>query len=170
MELVACVYDTPTGASAALDQLRQAQQDAAHPLSIRESAVLVREGDAAPRVDTSGPKGTRKGAAMGAAAGGLLAVLGPIGIVAGAVAGGAVGGLVGSRIQLGFPDAFLHRLQERLKPDHSALVVLLEHDPDQDPEQVRRVLEGAMSQAALVDSLVQEMLATEQTPIAAATN
>jgi uncharacterized membrane protein len=162
MELVARVYETPGGATQALDQLRHAQDSAEHPIKIREAAVLVRDGDSPPRVEDKGQSGLGKGAAMGAAAGGLLAILGPIGLAAGAIAGGAVGGLAGSRIDLGFPDAFVRGLQERLKPDHSALIVLIEHDREQDPADVRGVLEGAMSQETLVDTLVQEMLAAEQ--------
>jgi uncharacterized membrane protein len=163
MELVAKVYESPTGASEALEHLRQAQHGAEHPIQIREAVVLVRLGDGPPKVDDKGPSGLGKGAAMGVAAGGLLAMLGPIGLVAGAVAGGAVGGFAGSRIDLGFPDAFLQNLQQRLKPDHSALLLLIEHQPDQDPEQVKSVLEGAISQSTMVDTLVQEMLAAEQT-------
>jgi uncharacterized membrane protein len=168
MELIARVYDTPTGASEALEQLRQAQQSAEHPINIREAAVLARQGDGPPKVDEKGHTGLGKGAVTGVAAGGLLAMLGPIGLAAGAIAGGAVGGFAGSRINLGFPDAFLHSLQERLQPDHSALVVLVEHDWNQDPQQVHSVLDDAMSQSTLVDTLVQEMLAAEH-PAASAT-
>jgi uncharacterized membrane protein len=170
MELMARVYETPGGAAEALERLRQTQQSAAQPINIREAAVIVREGDAPPKIVDKGQSGTGKGVAAGVAAGGLLAMLGPIGLVAGAVTGGAIGGLAGSRVDLGFPDAFLRGLQERLKPDHSALVVLVEHDRDQDPAQVRSQLEGAMSQSDLVDTLVQDMLATEHSPVSAASS
>ena len=154
VQLIATFYDAPHGASEALEQLRQA------PIAIREAAVLVREGDSPPKVvdKQQSAQGTRKGAAMGIAAGGMLAALGPIGLVAGAVAGGAVGGLAGSRSGHQLPDTFLGGLEERLKPDQSALVVLIEHDAQQDSDQVRAVLEGAMSHTTLVDTLVQEML------------
>jgi uncharacterized membrane protein len=163
MELVARVYDTPGGAADALEHLREAQGSAAHPINIAEAAVLVRQGDAAPTVqDKGGQSNTAKGVAMGVAAGGLLAMLGPIGLVAGAVAGGAVGGFAGSRhLELGFPEAFLKKLQEQLKPDHSALVILIERNADQDPAELQSVLDGALSHEAMVDTLVQEMLAAE---------
>jgi uncharacterized membrane protein len=170
MELFARVYESPGGASEALKQLEQAQKDAQHPIKLREAAVLVRQGDAPPRIEGKGESGTGKGIAKGVAAGGLLAMLGPIGLVAGAVGGGAIGGVVGSRVDLGFPDTFLKGLQEKLKPDHSALIVLVEHDRDQDPAEVRGILEGAMSQSALVDTLVQDMLATEEPAVAAGHN
>jgi uncharacterized membrane protein len=167
MELFARVYDTPVGAAEALKQLEQAQQDAQHPIKLREAAVLVREGDGPPRIEGKGESGTGKGVAKGVAAGGLLAMLGPIGLVAGAVGGGAIGGVIGSRVDLGFPDTFLKGLQQKLQPDHSALIVLVEHDQDEDPAEVRAILEGAVSQSALVDTLVQDMLATEQPTVAA---
>jgi uncharacterized membrane protein len=167
MELFARVYDTLGGATEALTQLEQAQQDAQHPIKIREAAVLVRQGDGPPKIEGKGESRTGKGVAKGVVAGGLLAMLGPIGLVAGAVGGGAVGGVIGSRVDLGFPDTFLKGLEEKLQPDHSALVVLVEHDRDQDPAEVRGILEGAMSQTALVDTIVQEMLAAEQPPVAA---
>jgi uncharacterized membrane protein len=78
-----------------------------------------------------------------------------------------VGGIAGSHIDLGFPDSFLKGLQERLQPNHSALVVLVEHDPDQDSAEVHGVLDGAMSQGALVDAIVQDMLASEQPAVPA---
>jgi uncharacterized membrane protein len=167
MELFARVYDSPGGASEAMTQLEQAQQDAQHPIKLREAVVLVRQGDGPPKIEGKGESGTGKGIAKGVAAGGLLAMLGPIGLVAGAVGGGAVGGVIGSRVDLGFPDSFLKGLQEKLKPDHSALIVLVEHDRDQDPAEVRGILEGAMSQSTLVDTLVQDMLAAEQPAVAA---
>jgi len=167
MELLARVYDTPGAAAEALSSVRASQEQAAHPINIREVAVLSRDGDGPPKVDHKGQSSTGKGAAMGLAAGGLLAALGPIGIVAGLAAGGAIGGFAGSRIELGLPDAFLKSLQQQLKPDHSALILLVERDPDQDPQEVQGVLDGAMSQSALVDSLVQNLLATEHAPVAA---
>jgi uncharacterized membrane protein len=167
MELVGHVYDTSTGAAQALEQLRKAQDSAEHPIKIRQAAVLVREGDGPAKVTDGGQSAAGKGAATGVAAGGLLAMLGPIGLVAGAVAGGAVGAFAGSRIDLGFPDAFLKGLEERLKPDHSALVVLVEHELDEDPAEVRGVLDGATSHATMVDTLVQDMLAAEQPAVPA---
>ena len=58
-------------------------------------------------------------------------------------------------------------LKERLQPDHSALVVLIEHDAEHDPEEVRKVIDGAMSQPTLVDTLVQELLAAEHPSVPA---
>jgi uncharacterized membrane protein len=158
------VYDTPSGASAALDKLNA--QDT--PIHIREAVVLVRQGDAAARVEgKKGQSNTGKRIAMGVAAGGLLAMLGPVGLAAGVLGGGAIGGLTGSRVQLGFPEAFLKELQGRLQPDHSALLLLVEYAPDQDPTQVDNLLEGAISHEAIVERLVQEMLTTEEAPVPA---
>jgi uncharacterized membrane protein len=168
MELLAQVYDTPVGAGEAFDQLSQSQEHAEHPIKIREAAVLVREGDGPTRLEDKGKgKGPGKSVVAGVAVGGMLAMLGPIGLVAGAVAGGAVGGLAGSHVDLGFPKAFLDRLKEGLKPDHSALVLLIEHDWEQDLAEVHSVLAGAMSHDTLVETLVQEMLASEQPPVPA---
>jgi uncharacterized membrane protein len=167
MELVGRVYDTSTGAGQALEQLTKAQDSAEHPIKIRESAVLVREGDGPAKLSGGGQTAAGKGAGMGVAAGGLLAMLGPVGLVAGAVAGGAVGAFAGSRVDLGFPETFLKGLEERLKPDHSALIVLVEHELDEDPTEVRAVLDGAISHSSMVDKLVQDMLAAEQPAVPA---
>jgi uncharacterized membrane protein len=103
--------------------------------------------------------GLGKSVAVGAAAGALMAMLGPVGLVAGAVAGGAIGGVVGPNLQLGFPSAFLQRLQDRLEPNHSALVVLVEHDSAGGLKEALGQVDGIISQDDLVDTVVQEMLA-----------
>lgn len=161
MELVARIYDTPGGAAEALESLRNSQEHTEHPINIREVAVLIRDGDAPPHVDRRAQSKVGKGAAVGAAAGGLLAALGPVGLLVGVAAGGAVGGFAGAHLELGLPDTLLNSMQAALKPDHSALIVLFEHHPDQDSQEVRALLDGAISHASMVDSLVQELLVAE---------
>jgi len=43
----------------------------------------------------------------------------------------------------------------------------VEHALDEAPAEVRAVLDGAISHAAMVDTLVQDMLATEQPAVPA---
>ena len=61
-------------------------------------------------------------------------------------------------MDMGFPDAFLKRLEERLEPGHSALVVLVEHDEAHDLAEALRASDDVVGGQQIVDTLVQEML------------
>ena len=75
-----------------------------------------------------------------------------------AVIGGGLGAAAGPKIDMGFPDAFLKRLEERLKPGHSALVVLVEHDYAHDLAEALQASDDVIGGQQIVDILVQAML------------
>jgi uncharacterized membrane protein len=158
VQLVARVFDTTDGAQQALDLLREAATTPGPEIKIREAAVLVRDADGTPRITQTHQSNTGKGALVGGAAGGLLTLLGPIGFVAGAAVGAGVGAIVGSRADSGLPDAFLERLEKRVEPGHSALVVLVEHGYAQDLMDVLAEPDKAIAGQTMVDTLVQELL------------
>jgi len=166
LELLAKVFDGTDEAAKALEYVRGLEHQVGRPIHVREAAVLVRDGEGKARIDQSS-KGTGKGAAIGAVAGGLITLLGPLGLVAGAAIGGGVGAIAGSRSDMGFPDAFLKRLEDRLQPGHSALVLLVEHDQAQDLADSITKYEDVVGGQQLVDTLVQELL-IEATPPAQA--
>jgi uncharacterized membrane protein len=67
------------------------------------------------------------GAAIGAAGGGLLALIGgPVGLLAMAAAGGVVGGVAGHYLGKPISKGDLKELGEKLPPDSSAFLLLLE--------------------------------------------
>jgi uncharacterized membrane protein len=163
MELVAKLFTEPDKAQQALDYLKDLTRSPGRPLKIREAAVLVRDADGTPRIVQSSQPSMAKGALVGAATGGLLTLLGPLGVVAGAAIGGGVGAVGGPKMDMGFPDAFLKRLETHLEPGQSALIVLVEHDYAQDLTDALAASDNVIGGQKLVDTLVQELL-VETTP------
>jgi len=158
MELLARVFNDMKGAEEALDRLHQAARSSGKDLKVREAAVLVRDADGKARIVQSSQPSMGKGALVGAAAGGLLTLLGPLGIVAGAALGAGAGAVVGPKIDMGFPDAFLKRLETRLEPGYSALVVLVEHDEAMHLTDMVAEPDKVVGGQQIVDTLVQELL------------
>jgi uncharacterized membrane protein/sporulation protein YlmC with PRC-barrel domain len=159
VELVARVYDDPGKASEALDLLRNAQREPPRSFTIREAAVLVKNPDGSTMVEDTGDVTPEQGRVVGAVTGGLLGLLGgPLGAVVGAAAGAGIGDITSRKIDRGFPGSFLERLEGHLRPNTSALVVLVEHQWAQPVTEMLRGHEGLVSGQALTDFLVQEML------------
>lgn len=93
------------------------------------AAVLVKDKDGKTSLREIHDLDQRRGAVFGAITGGLVGLLGgPVGVIVGAAAGAASGGVAAGKIDMGFPDNFLKKLQEGLQPDNSALVILLERN------------------------------------------
>ena len=67
---------------------------------------------------------------------------------------------------MGFPDAFLKRLETRLAPGQSALIVLVEHDFAEDLTKTLADADHVFGGQQIVDTLVQEMM-VEESPVAA---
>jgi uncharacterized membrane protein len=158
MELVAKVFNEPGKAHEALEYLEYMAHSPGRPLRIREAAELVRDMDGTPRIVQSSQPSLLKGAVIGGAAGGLLTLLGPLGFVAGAAIGAGIGAAAGPKMDMGFPDAFLDRLEHRLEPGHSALVVLVEHDFARDLTDALEDSDKVIGGQQIVDTLVQELL------------
>jgi uncharacterized membrane protein len=71
---------------------------------------------------------SKRKVALGIALGGLAGlVVGPIALVAGAIAGGAAGKKSAKKIEVGFSEQKLRKLNDSLVPGGSALVLLVEH-------------------------------------------
>ena len=93
------------------------------------AAVLTKDAGGKTQMKEIEDIGGRSGAIAGAITGGLLGLLGgPIGVVLGIAAGAATGGAAARLIDTGFPDEYLQKMQEGLRPDSSSLVVLVKGD------------------------------------------
>src|SRR5688572_9921715 len=90
VQVVLAAFTDPAGASAALEQLKQAKSKGL--ISIEDAAVLVKDGEGKVRIKETNDMTGGKGAVVGGVVGGVLGLLaGPIGWAA--VGGGVVGGL-----------------------------------------------------------------------------
>jgi uncharacterized membrane protein len=157
IDLVAVAFDGPQDAGRALQFIDRFRKKGT--LKILNAAVLVKDGEGNVAVKDTRDIDPKKGRRLGAVTGGLIGLLGgPVGAVVGAVAGAGAGGLAGKKIDLGFSEPFLDGLKQYLKPDTSALIVLLEHGYYQQLSEVIAEEEGVFFQQTLTDRLVERLM------------
>mgnify|MGYP001828279313 CR=1 FL=1 len=158
IDLVAVAFDAPDDASRALQFVDEFRKKGT--LKILNAAVLVKDAEGNVAVKDTRDIDAKKGRWLGAVTGGLIGLVGgPVGMAVGALAGAGAGGLAGKKIDLGFSEQFLDGLKQYLKPNTSALIVLVEHDYYAQLSDVIAEEEGVFFRQALTDKLVEELLA-----------
>ncbi len=162
VDLVAVAFDGPEDAGQALKYIDQFRKKGT--LKILNAAVLVKDAEGNVVVKDTRDIDPKKGRRLGAITGGLIGLVGgPAGAVVGALAGAGAGGVAGKKIDLGFSEQFLDGLKQYLKPNTSALIVLVEHGYYEQLSEVIAEEEGVFFRQALTDKLVEGLLAeTEQ--------
>jgi uncharacterized membrane protein len=159
IDVVAVAFDAPEDAGRALELVERAQKKGA--LKVLNAAVLVKDAAGNVTVKDTRDIDPKKGRRLGAVTGGLIGLVGgPVGVVVGALAGAGAGGLAGAKIDFGFSEQFLNGLKKYLKPDTSALILLVEHGYYQKLSEVIAEEEGVFFQQTLTDKLVEALLAT----------
>ncbi|SPL62632.1 DUF1269 domain-containing protein [Ochrobactrum soli] len=128
-ELVAVAFDNPDEADRALTKLAQLEKE--YLVDLADAVVVIRGPNNKVRLKQS-VNLVGAGAASGVLWGGLwgmlvgLLFLNPLaGFVVGGVAGAAGGALSGSLADYGIDDNFIKSVAQSLKPDSSALFVLI---------------------------------------------
>ena len=164
IDLVAVAFDAPDDASRALQFIDQYRKKGT--LKILNAAILVKDSDGQVSVKDTRDIDAKKGRLLGVVTGGLIGLVGgPVGAVVGALAGAGAGGLAGKKIDFGFAESFLEGLKEHLKPNTSALIVLVEHDYYQQLSDVIAEEEGVFFRQTFTDKLVENLLVeSEQDP------
>ncbi|MGD9406253.1 MAG: DUF1269 domain-containing protein [Anaerolineae bacterium] len=158
VELVAVAFDGLEDAGQALEHIDQFRKKGT--LKILNAAVLVKDADGKVIVKDTRDIGPKKGRLLGAVTGGLIGLVGgPAGAVVGALAGAGAGGMAGKHVDFGFSDKFLAGLQEHLRPDTSALIVVVEHEYYDQLSEIIAEEEGVFFRQALTDKLVEALLA-----------
>jgi uncharacterized membrane protein len=143
-EVIASIYDKLDGADETLAFLDNLSKSGV--LAIKHAAVIVKDEDGNIKVEERGDVSSKQGALFGAISGGLIGLLGgPIGVIVSAAAGAATGGVAASKIDMGFSDDFLKRIQEELQPGKSALIAVVEHEMIEDLSYALSDLEGFTS-------------------------
>ena len=119
--IVVAAYNEEKAADQVADELKSQGVDYSNLAVVRKtegSKVKIKE---------SGDMSFGPGAGIGAVIGGVLGLFaGPAGLVAGAAAGGAIGGTAAALHDAGIPDERLEEIGNLLKPETSALIVILE--------------------------------------------
>jgi len=124
VEIIVAAFQDPNGASAALEELKQAKKQGL--IKIEDAAILVKDADGKLRIKETADMGGGKGALIGGVLGGVVGLLaGPIGWAA--LGGAVIGGLVAKSHDGGFSDARLKQIGESLKPGSSAIIAVIDH-------------------------------------------
>jgi len=119
---------------------------------------LVKESDGKASIRETHDVDKQRGTVFGAITGGLVGLLGgPAGVVIGAAAGAATGRAAARRIDLGFPDEYLQKLQDGLQPGSSALVVLLEKEQSSKMADVAANFGGQFIQQELTQDILAQL-------------
>jgi len=126
-------------------------------IEIRDMATIVKEADDKVKIKEADDVDAQHGALFGAITGGLIGLLGgPIGAVVGAAAGAAAGGVAADRIDRGFSDMYLDKLQSTLQSGSSALVTMVEQSLIEKVTTALADLGGEVVEQKLTDDVVSQ--------------
>jgi uncharacterized membrane protein len=110
----------------ALDTVQELRKQ--YSLDVLNATILKKDKNGTVQVHEQKKIPSRRKVALGVALGGLAGlVIGPVALVAGAIAGAAAGKKSVKKVEVGFSEEKLRKLDERLVPGGSALVLLVEH-------------------------------------------
>jgi len=170
-ELVVVGFDNPTDADRVLTELTRLQKE--YLIDLEDAVVAIRAQDGTVRVKQSVnlvKLGATSGGLSGALWGSLIGLLflNPIaGFAIGGAVGAGSGALSGSMIDYGIDDSFIKSIGDTLKPETSALFLLIRKSQ---PEKVLAELSGfkgriiRSSLSPEQEAKLQAALAKAQTP------
>jgi uncharacterized membrane protein len=125
MELIVQAYSDQRTGKTTLNELKRLENKGE--IEFINAALLRKSEHGTPSAEETEDVDALRGGLFGAVIGGILGVFGgPVGIVAGAIAGGAAGATSASIMDWGFPDEALEQIQNSMKPNSSAVVLLIE--------------------------------------------
>jgi uncharacterized membrane protein len=163
IELVVVTFDDVGKADEAQQILKALEKKGT--TETRNIAVLVKEQDGKTALRETADVDAKRGALFGAITGGLVGLLGgPAGVVLGAAAGAATGRVAADKIDRGFSDEYLKRVQDALQPGTSALVTLIEHEAVGRVAASLKDLDGQFVRQRLTHDLVGQLLADQAEP------
>ncbi len=154
VEVVLAAFGDEKGAENALRALMQSRQ---YRLVVINNAVVLWKDDSGKlRFKEAADMGGGKGATIGGVIGGVVGLIFPPSVLASAAVGAAVGGLAAKLHDSGFPDDRLRQVGERLKPNTSGLIAVIEQAWARRVEDELRSLGATIaSEAVRADILAQ---------------
>jgi uncharacterized membrane protein len=153
VELLVAAWPDATAAGTALDELRAAKKE--HLIGIVQAATVVVDADGKLRITDTKDMGPGKGALVGGVLGAALGLItGGVGWLL--LGGGAIGALAAKARDGGLSDDRLRELGERMTPNSSAIVAVVELTWVADVER-----EFASAGADVVRESVEEDLVTQ---------
>jgi uncharacterized membrane protein len=124
VEVVLAAFNDEKGAENALRALMQSRKY--QMVVVHNAAVLWKDDSGKLHFKETADMRGGKGAKIGGVVGGVVGLIFPPAILASAAVGAAVGGLSARLHDAGFPDDRLRQVGERLKPNTSGLIAVIE--------------------------------------------
>ena len=126
LELMVWTYEGKDQAQKALDHVHELSETYA--IELLNTTVLEKDEKGEIKVQEHKKAPGKRRVAIGIALGGLAGlVIGPVALVAGAIAGAVAGRKSEKKVEVGFSEEKLRKLNDCLAPGGSALVLLIEH-------------------------------------------
>jgi uncharacterized membrane protein len=126
LELMVWVFEGKDLAKASLRKLKELRKQSA--IDLLNATVIEKDLDGKTHIREDKKIPSKRRVALGIALGGLAGlVVGPVALVAGALAGAAAGKKSVEKVEVGFSEEKLRKLNEHLVPGGSALILLVEH-------------------------------------------
>jgi uncharacterized membrane protein/sporulation protein YlmC with PRC-barrel domain len=126
LELMVWAFPGEKDADQALDKINALSEE--YKLEVLNASVLKKDSKGKVQVHEQKKVKSKGKVALGIALGGLAGLLiGPLALVAGAIAGGAAGKKSARKVEVGFSEDKLRKINEQLPPGGSALFLVVEH-------------------------------------------
>ena len=126
LELMVWTYEGKDQAQKALDRVHELNEKYA--IELLNTTLLEKDEKGETHIREHKKVPSKRRVAIGIALGGLAGlVIGPVALVAGAIAGAVAGKKSDKKVEVGFSEEKLRKLNECLPPGGSALVLLIEH-------------------------------------------
>ena len=154
VELLVAAWPDASAAGEALEALEEAKKE--HLVGIVQAATVVVDADGKLRIKDTKDMGPKKGAVVGGLLGaGLGLITGGVGWLL--LGGGAVGALAAKARDGGLSDARLKELGERMTPNSSAIVAVVELTWVADVEREFAAIGAAVVREAIEEDLVAQL-------------
>ena len=154
VELLVAAWPDASAAGEALEALEEAKKE--HLVGIVQAATVVVDADGKLRIKDTKDMGPRKGAVVGGLLGaGLGLITGGVGWLL--LGGGAVGALAAKARDGGLSDTRLRELGERMTPNSSAIVAVVELTWVADVEREFAAIGAAVVREAIEEDLVAQL-------------
>ena len=126
LELMVWTFQEGKAADESLDKVNGLSRQ--YKLEVLNAAVIKKDSRSQVKVREQKKIKSKGKVAVGIALGGLAGLLiGPLALVAGAIAGGAAGRKSARKVEVGFSEGKLKKINENLAPGGSALFLVVEH-------------------------------------------
>lgn len=151
-ELIVLAFDNPDEATRIATDFKALRQTA-H-LQLKDAMVVVKDAEGKVHIKDEAGHPVAWGAVIGGTLGAILFILVP---VVGAVAGAALGGAIAHWMDLGVDKKFVKEVGETLKPNTSALFLLVGEGNDAAVVQALKPYKGTLLQTNVSSELESEL-------------